>query len=392
MGQFQFHICSSGVIVVAIAVHEELVRPGVMAVIEDLVEGAESGVLEIEGDPSGRIYLEDGHITFARASWVPGLAARLRAIAPSLDDGESRPSPETDDAVAAGLVLRHGYLTMDGLHEIIESIVVDAFLVLTIPLMADSPVAGIHFRPAVFAPTDLFPRLTLDLVRGEAIRRAELMAEYGLQPTTTVAPRDLAASATVLTREQWEVACQIGDRVSARELAMRRGASLSDTVQCLGSLVSAGLCAPVRGGGRGHAAPRAARPQPRRVPARPTLEVAPAAVPPRARRVPARRALEAAPPAVPPQAGRVPAGKELEAAQPVVPPQTQRDGRVALPAAPRKAQRDDRPALPAVPLQVRRVRARTGVEPTRSHRAVSKYQPPSVEVLRQVLSGLRQLS
>ena len=74
------------------------------------------------------------------------------------------------------------------------------------------------------------------------------MAAYGLAPTTAVAPRDLAAPSAVLTREQWAVACQIGDRVSARELAMRRGASLSDTVHCLGSLVRAGLCVPVRGG------------------------------------------------------------------------------------------------------------------------------------------------
>ncbi len=425
-----------------VAIHEELVRPGVMAVIEDLVEAGESGVLEIEGDPSGRIYLEDGHITFARASWVPGLAARLRAIAPSLDDGESSPSPETDDAIAAGLVLRHGYLTMAGLHEIIESIVVDAFLVLTIPLMADSPVAGIHFRPAVFAPTDLFPRLTLDLVRSEAIRGAELMAEYGLEPTTAVAPRDLASSATVLTREQWAVACQIGDRVSARELAMRRGASLSDTVHCLGSLVRAGLCAPVRVGGHRHAAPpavpeqaRRVPEQARRVPARPALEaapptvpqqakrdgrvalpavpvraqrdgrVAPPAAPAKARRAPARAALEAAPPAAPPKARRAPARAALETAP--APPAAS-----AAPAAPAKARRAPaRAALeaapPVVPPKARRAPARAALEaapaapadppparrvPARPQGTVSKHEPPSMDVLRQVLDGLRQLS
>jgi hypothetical protein len=287
-----------------------------MAVIEDLVTETQSGVLEIEGDPAGRIYLEGGHISYARASWVPSLAARLRAIAPSLDDGASSPSEEADDAATAALMLRHGYLTAARLHELIESIVVDAFLVLTIPLSGDSPVRGIHFEPGFTGLPSLFPRLTLDLVRGEAIRRAEQMAEYGLEPTTAVAPRDLASSATVLTREQWAVACQIGDRVSARELAMRRGASLSETVHALGSLVSAGLCAPVRGGGHGDGH----------------------------------------------RSGHGTAGGG--------------NGRVAL---------------PAVPQQARRVPGRA-LEPARSHRLAGQYQPPAIDVLRQVLSGLRKLS
>jgi hypothetical protein len=217
-----------------------------MAAIEDLVSMEASGVLEITGNPSGQIYLDGGRIAYARASWVPSLAVRLRAIAPSLDNGESPLSRDAGDVDAAALMERHGYLTMARLHELIESIVVDAFLVLTIPLAGDSLVGAIHFTPAPSCLTDLFPRLGLDAVREEAARRAERMAEYGLAPTTTVAPIDLAEPTAVLTREQWAVACQIGDRTSARELAMRRGASLSDTVHCLGSLVMAGLCAPVR--------------------------------------------------------------------------------------------------------------------------------------------------
>jgi hypothetical protein len=323
---------------VAVAVQEELlVRPAVMAAIEDLAEGAESGILEVEGDPSGRIYLEGGEIAYAQASWVPGLAVRLRAIAPSLDDGAFAPSQEADDVATARLMVRHGYLSESGLQELIESVVVDAFLVLTIPLTADSPVRGLHFEPALTGLPALFPPLTLGLVRGEAIRRAEGMAEYGLAPTTAVAPRDLAASATVLTREQWAVACQIGDRVSARELAMRRGASLSEMVHCLGSLVSVGLCAPVRG-----ASPRARRDGP--------------------------------------------------AALPAVPGQEQADGHgaAAPPAVPRQSRFDGRVALPAVPPQARRVPGRA-LEPACSQRLAGQYQPPSMDVLRQVLSGLRRL-
>jgi hypothetical protein len=343
---------------VAVAVHEDLVRPGVMAVIEDLVTEAESGVLEIDGDPAGRVYLEGGQITYARASWVPGLAARLRAIAPSLDEGDSPPNEvaeDTGDVAIARLVVRHGYLTEAGLQELIESIVVDAFLVLTIPLAGDSPVAATHFTPTRTRSSELFPRLTLDVVRAEAVRRAEEMADFGLAPTTTVAPRDLAASVTVLTREQWAVACLIGDRVSARELAMRRGASLSDTVHCLGSLVNAGLCAPVHGSVRGRAAlppvpPQAGSPQ-----SGPMQAVVPQAVVPQA----------VLPQPGPPQA---------------VPPRVRHDGRVALPPVPRQA----------VPPQVRRVPG-GALERSRSHRLASSYEPPSMDLLRQVLSGLRQL-
>jgi hypothetical protein len=61
-----------------------------------------------------------------------------------------------------------------------------------------------------------------------------------------VALRDLAAPVAVLTREQWAVACQIGDQASARDLAMRFGGSLSDTVERLGTLIRAGVCAPAR--------------------------------------------------------------------------------------------------------------------------------------------------
>jgi hypothetical protein len=76
------------------------------------------------------------------------------------------------------------------------------------------------------------------------------MGEYGLTPTTAVAPCALREPAAVLTREQWALACQIGEHASARDLAARRGAALIGTLECLGSLTRSGLCAPVRVGGR----------------------------------------------------------------------------------------------------------------------------------------------
>jgi hypothetical protein len=250
------------------AVHEELVRSQVLTAIEDLTAREASGVLEVTGNPSGAFYLDGGRIAFARASWVPGLAVRLRAILPALA-GLGDPStggPDSDDAAVAGFAVQRGYMTAAGLHELIRSIVVDAFLVLTIPLAVDSPVGAIRFTSTRTYWTEMFPRLGIDVVRAEALRIAERMAEHGLAPTTAVTRCDLRAPAAVLTREEWAVACQIGEHASALDLAARRGAALSDTLECLGGLTRAGLCAPVRVTGR--------RQQPVRVPGQPPARAA----------------------------------------------------------------------------------------------------------------------
>jgi hypothetical protein len=228
-----------------------------MTAVEDLVTREATGILEVTGSPSGAVYLDGGRIAFAGASWVPGLAARLRAIRPALAGlGVLSSGREADDAAIAGFAVQRGYLTVAGLHELIRSIVIDAFLVLTIPQAMDAPVAAIRFTPTCTYWTELFPRLGIDLVRAEALRMAERIAVYGLAPTTAVAPCDLREPVAVVTREQWAVASQIGDQASARDLAAQRGAALIDTLECLGSLTRAGLCAPVRVSRRGQPSPR----------------------------------------------------------------------------------------------------------------------------------------
>src|ERR1700722_3462061 len=128
--------------------------------LEDLETREASGVLEVMGIPSGVIYLDGGRIAYARASWVPGLAARLRAIAPSLSGIAGPPSgQDADDAESAMLAVRHGYLTTAGLHELIGSVVTEAFLVLTVTLAPDCLVAGLRFTPTPTNWADTFPRL-----------------------------------------------------------------------------------------------------------------------------------------------------------------------------------------------------------------------------------------
>jgi hypothetical protein len=232
---------------VVAAVHEELTRPRVMAVVDGLGAQGASGVLEVKGDPSGAIYLDGGQIAFAGASWVPGLIPRLSGLRPS-PAGLQRllAEREAEDAAVAVAAVRQGYLTEAGLRKLIRSIVVDAFLVLVVPLAVNSAVAAIRFTSTRTYWTEMFPRLDIDSVRREAVGRAEGIARYGLAPTTAVALRELRRPSAVLTREQWAVASQIMGNSSARDLALRHGTALADMTECLGSLTRAGLCSPVR--------------------------------------------------------------------------------------------------------------------------------------------------
>jgi len=352
-----------------------------MVAVEDLVAREASGVLEVTGSPSGAIYLDGGRIAFARASWVPGLAARLRAVCPALPPGApAEPVGDADDAAIAGLAVQRGDLTPAALHELIASVVVDAFLVLTIPVALDSFVDAIRFTSTRTYWTDVFPRFGLEPVRGEALRRAERMAGHGLAPTTEVTLRDLRGPAAVLTREQWAVASQIGNRASGRELAARRGAALSDTMDCLGSLAQAGLCGPVRVPRRGQ--PR--RPAVRVVP--PGQYAEPSAEP--FARPPAPQP-PAADPAVPGPFGPGHAGPSHRAADHQFAPEH--------PLAVNHFPADHHPAdhHPAEPFgRADRLPSRHPVQEhfARAERPVTAAQPPPVDLLRQVLNGLKKLS
>jgi hypothetical protein len=87
-------------------------------------------MLEIQGSPAGTIYFDQGQITFARASWIPDLNARLlgclRLSAESRDlliDGNR---PERDICT---MLVRQDELTRADLQRILRSVVVDAVIV-----------------------------------------------------------------------------------------------------------------------------------------------------------------------------------------------------------------------------------------------------------------------
>jgi hypothetical protein len=228
-------------------------RPGpqVTAVLESLARQRASGVLEIDGNPSGVIYLDRGQISYAQSSWAPDLAARfcasqqppadVRALLLAGDpDGRGPAAGEPGDHDLAAILL--SCVSRAELQALLRSVIVDAVLALTVPLSGDATVSGIRFEAPRSHWASAFARLPLDSVREEAVCRAARLARYPVSRTSTVSLRDLEQDAMVLTREQWAIASRIGHTSTIRDLAWRSGLALCDTIECVARLVRAGVC------------------------------------------------------------------------------------------------------------------------------------------------------
>ena len=206
-------------------------------------------MLEIKGRPSGAIYLERGQVAFAHASWVPGLTSRLRgALQPTEELLELLRRWDQADPGIAELVVRRHYISSEELHALVGSIVVDAFVFLTAAPASESHVSAIRFDSAGASWPDSFPRMKVASVRTEAAWRAERVMRCDLAPSTPIALNDSHRSATILTRERWELACRIHGAMSALDLAQQCGLALADTIEGLGSLLQSGLCVRAPGG------------------------------------------------------------------------------------------------------------------------------------------------
>ena len=228
-------------------------RPGprVTAVLESLALQRASGVLEIDGDPAGAVYLDRGQITYAQASWVPDLAARfcasqqppadVRALLLGGDPAGRAPAGRADGKRDLGAILL-SCASRAELQALLRSVIVDAVLVLTVPLFGDAAVSGIRFEAPRAHWASAFARLSLDSVREEAACRAARLARYQVSRASTVSLRDLDHGTMVLTRDQWAVASRVGRTSTVRDLAWRSGLALSDTIECVARLARAGVC------------------------------------------------------------------------------------------------------------------------------------------------------
>lgn len=198
----------------------------------------------MHGNPAGTVYFDRGQIAFARASWIPDLSARLLgALAPTAQSRDLLIDGDRPDRDICTLLLQHEDLTRAELQAILRSVVVDAVLVLTMPMDQDSFVAGIRFVPAGPHWASAFSRLRVDSVRAEAGRRAERLARHPLARTVPVQLRDLGRPSALLSREQWAIACTIGRGLSAQDLAWQCGLALYEAIEGVSELIQAGMCA-----------------------------------------------------------------------------------------------------------------------------------------------------
>ena len=177
---------------------------------------------------------------------MPDLAARLTyLLRPGGEVGQLLHDGDQPDRDMGALLIQHRAIGADQLRAIVRSAVVDAVLVFSVPVGGQSFVSDIRFQvPGVHWAGSYF-RLPVDLVQAEAADRAERMARQGLAYTAALQLRDLDLASAVLTPRQWAVACEIDGTRSAQDLAWRCGLALYETVECVGEMVRAGMCAPI---------------------------------------------------------------------------------------------------------------------------------------------------
>jgi hypothetical protein len=214
-------------------------------VLEGLALQNASGALEIDGSPSGIIYLDRGHITFARTSWSPDLGTRLAsALEPVTELRALLESADQPDGDLGEILVGRGFVTRDLLQATLESVVVDAVLVLTVPLTDESSVADIRLESPRPHWAGSFHQVRVDAARAEAVATAARLARYDVPRTAGLELRDVGAGRVILTRAQWAVASKINGALNAWDLAWQCGLSLADTFEAVGALAQSGLCAP----------------------------------------------------------------------------------------------------------------------------------------------------
>jgi hypothetical protein len=203
------------------------------------------GALQVEGDPGGVIYLEQGQITYAQSDWSPDLAARLLGTLRSAEGLRDLVAEADRPAGNLGeLLIERGHVSADELTALLHSVIVDAIIALTVPLADEANVGGMRLVSGQAHWAGAFTRLAIGAVRAEALRRGERMAACQVPRGLPIELCDLADGSAVLTGAQWALACVMNPAFSAKDLAWAAGFSMYETVACVGDLVEAGLCTP----------------------------------------------------------------------------------------------------------------------------------------------------
>jgi hypothetical protein len=217
----------------------------VAAVLEALILQNVSGVLQITGDPGGAIYLDHGQLTYAEASWIPGLAARLRGRPElaGLVDGSVLDGDRPDHDLGLALI-QSQQLTRVGLRAILKSMLLDAVMVLTMPLADETSVSGTRFEALKTHWAGTYSAQRLASLRVIAAKKIAVLDQAKIGVTDPLELRDLPHRWAVIKREHWEVASRIDGTASMRDLALSSGLALHEVIERVGYLVKKEMCGP----------------------------------------------------------------------------------------------------------------------------------------------------
>ena len=204
-----------------------------------------SGILQIDGNPAGTIYFDQGQITCARSSWVPDIGARLLgALGPAAESLDLLAHADEPDRDIGTFLVQRNRLTVAELAAILRSVVVDTVIALTSTDDDGAFISDIRFTSASPHWAAAFSCQDVPSVLAEASRRAKRMARYGVGRGTPVRLHDLGHPSAVLTRTQWALTCAIDGAASPQDLAWRCGVALYEAIEDIGELIAAGLCLP----------------------------------------------------------------------------------------------------------------------------------------------------
>jgi hypothetical protein len=218
--------------------------PGLVADrLTELARQEASGVLQVDGDPGGTIYLSDGRLAFAESEIVPDLGARLvnsRRLA--VDQWRRAQYDSQPDGSAGDLLLRRGLLDAAEWQTLVRSAALDALLALASQLVRARAAACTCFVPhrALRCPG---PGLGLDTGAAweHAWQEAVRLAGYDVGPDARLRLR--GRSRLVFGREANAVLGQMDGRATIRELAWRNGLALFAMMDWAARLVQDGVCA-----------------------------------------------------------------------------------------------------------------------------------------------------
>jgi hypothetical protein len=211
--------------------------------LDVLARDRASGALEIDGGPSGTIYLEEGYITFATSPVVPDLAARLIGSGHLSGDQWSSLLGESQPYGWIGTVLvERSFISRDGLRSVLRSVVLDAIMALTAAPDVGSIAARIRFTPLAWHWARSVLRLDAGSVRAEVAQRAGKLTRHDVPLEARPRLSDLDRAGAVVTREQWALADKIDGIASVQDLAWDNGFALHDTIEWVAGLVDGGLC------------------------------------------------------------------------------------------------------------------------------------------------------